>query len=146
MAEAIEYEQFDSSAQPDGAGDQVADLTRLSAIPMELTVEIGRTQMTVGETLDLHPGSVVELDRLAGEPADLLVNGTPIARGEVVVVGEQFGLRVTEILDRAQELQDAAGTAALVAGPEERLALGESDEASTQPDPALGEEASGAES
>ena len=66
---------------------------------MELSVEIGRTRMTVGETLELRIGSIVTLDRLAGEPVDLLVNGTPIARGEVVVVDEQFGLRVTKIID-----------------------------------------------
>ena len=66
---------------------------------MELSVEIGRTHMTVGETLELRAGSIVTLERLAGEPVDLLVNGTPIARGEVVVVDEQFGLRVTEILE-----------------------------------------------
>ena len=64
-------------------------------------MEIGRTHMTVGETLDLRVGSVVTLERLAGETADLLVNGTAIARGEVVVVDEQYGLRITEILDAA---------------------------------------------
>src|ERR1700730_9689263 len=78
---------------------QNADLRRVAEVPLELSVEIGRTQMTVGETLDLRAGSIVTLDRLAGEPVDLLVNGTPIARGEVVVVDEQFGLRVTEILE-----------------------------------------------
>jgi flagellar motor switch protein FliN/FliY len=72
---------------------------------MELSVEIGRTQMTVGETLDLRAGSIVTLERLAGEPVDLLVNGTPIARGEVIVIDEQFGLRVTEILE-GQETVD----------------------------------------
>jgi flagellar motor switch protein FliN/FliY len=66
---------------------------------MELSVEIGRTHMTVGETLDLRVGSVVTLERLAGEAADLLVNGSAIARGEVVVIDEQYGLRITEILD-----------------------------------------------
>lgn len=82
-----------------GSGLQEADLRRVAEVPLELSVEIGRTQMTVGETLDLRAGSIVTLDRLAGEPVDLLVNGTPIARGEVVVVDEQFGLRVTEILE-----------------------------------------------
>ena len=62
-------------------------------------MEIGRTHMTVGETLDLRVGSVVTLERLAGEAADLLVNGSAIARGEVVVIDEQYGLRITEILD-----------------------------------------------
>jgi flagellar motor switch protein FliN/FliY len=61
-------------------------------------VEIGRTQMTIRETLALGPGSIVTLNRLAGEPVDLLVNGKPIARGEVVVIDEEFGLRVTEVV------------------------------------------------
>jgi flagellar motor switch protein FliN len=79
------------------------DIDRLSDIPMELSVEIGRTHMTVGETLDLRVGSVVALERLAGETADLLVNGSAIARGEVVVIDEQYGLRITEILDSHQD-------------------------------------------
>ena len=76
-------------------------LDLLRHVAMEVTVEIGRTRMTVGELLSLHPGEVVELDRAASAPADLLVNGTLIARGEVVVVDEDFGLRVTEIVDDA---------------------------------------------
>jgi flagellar motor switch protein FliN len=99
VAEAIEYEQFDQSAQPGADSQSDPDLSRLSDIPMELSVEIGRTHMTVGETLDLRVGSIVALERQAGEAAELLVNGTPIARGEVVVVDEQYGLRVTEILE-----------------------------------------------
>ena len=67
-------------------------------MPVELAVEIGRTRMTIGETLALGPGSIVTLNRLAGEPVDLLVNGKPIARGEVVVIDEEFGLRVTEVV------------------------------------------------
>ncbi|MGH2871694.1 MAG: flagellar motor switch protein FliN [Solirubrobacteraceae bacterium] len=76
----------------------VGDLRRLSAVPVDLSVEIGRARMSVGETLELREGSVVTLDRMAGEPVDLLVNGTPIARGEVVVIDEQFGLRLTQVL------------------------------------------------
>lgn len=85
----------------DGARSAVeptADLRRLSAVPVDLSVEIGRARMSVGETLELREGSVVTLDRMAGEPVDLLVNGTPIARGEVVVIDEQFGLRLTQVL------------------------------------------------
>ncbi|HYM54408.1 MAG TPA: flagellar motor switch protein FliN [Solirubrobacteraceae bacterium] len=111
MTEAIEYEQFDPSEQPSGAPGSEADLSRLSDIPMELSVEIGRTHMTVGETLDLRVGSVVTLERLAGETADLLVNGTAIARGEVVVIDEQYGLRVTEILDSQQDGEPPAQAA-----------------------------------
>jgi flagellar motor switch protein FliN len=70
----------------------------LHGVDMEVTVEIGRTRMTVRELLDLSPGAVLELDRAAGSPADLLVNGRLIARGEVVVIDEDFGLRITEIV------------------------------------------------
>jgi flagellar motor switch protein FliN/FliY len=83
-------------------------LDLLRHVAMEVTVEIGRTRMTVGELLSLHPGEVVELDRAASAPADLLVNGTLIARGEVVVVDEDFGLRISEIVtDAASELGQA---------------------------------------
>src|SRR5690242_15657907 len=74
-----------------------ADLTRLTDVTVELTVEVGRTHMSLGETMSLGQGSVVTLDRLADKPVDLLVNGRPIARGEVVVIDEQFGLRITEV-------------------------------------------------
>jgi flagellar motor switch protein FliN/FliY len=73
-------------------------LELLRDVEMELTVELGRTRMTVRELLSLAPGAVVELDRAAGSPADLLVNGRLIARGEVVVVDEDFAVRITEIL------------------------------------------------
>ncbi len=120
------YERFAQSAEPPGAGgpdspDGEVDLRRLSDVPMELSVEIGRTRMTVGETLDLRPGSIVTLDRLAGEPVDLLVNGTPIAHGEVVVVDEQFGLRVSAIIDgegSAERDVDEENVAALGAATE----------------------------
>ena len=82
---------------------------------MELSVEIGRTHMTVGETLDLRVGSVVTLERLAGEAADLLVNGSAIARGEVVVIDEQYGLRVTEILDGHADAASVPGGGGLAA-------------------------------
>lgn len=71
----------------------------LHGVDMEVTVELGRTRMTVRDLLALAPGAVLELDRAAGSPADLLVNGRLIARGEVVVIDEDFGLRVTEIID-----------------------------------------------
>jgi flagellar motor switch protein FliN/FliY len=97
-------------------GDR-ADLRRLNDVPVELAVEIGRTRMTIGQTLELRPGSVVSLNRLAGEPVDLLVNGKPIARGEVVVIDEEFGLRVTDVVSGRQvevEVVEAAGMPAPV--------------------------------
>jgi flagellar motor switch protein FliN/FliY len=84
------------------------DLRRLSDVPVDLTVEMGRTRMTVGETLELRQGSIITLNRMAGEPVDLLVNGAPIARGEVVVIDEQFGLRVTEMLGDAADRAETA--------------------------------------
>jgi flagellar motor switch protein FliN len=114
MSEKLELEQL-----PAGVGDTapgvsaVGDLRRLSAVPVDLSVEMGRTRMTVGETLELRQGSIITLNRMAGEPVDLLVNGTAIARGEVVVIDEQFGLRVTEVLGQppvaAPEADAAAG-------------------------------------
>jgi flagellar motor switch protein FliN len=109
VPDTIEYEEFE--AAPEGgsapsagpAAAPAADISRLSEIPMELSVEIGRTHTTVGEALELQVGSVVPLRRQAGEPVDLLVNGSPIARGEVVVVDERYGLRITEVLDGRQE-------------------------------------------
>lgn len=71
----------------------------LHGVVMDVTVEIGRTRMPVRDLLSLAPGAVIELDRAAGSPADLLVNGRLIARGEVVVVDEDFALRITEIVD-----------------------------------------------
>lgn len=74
-------------------------LRMLESIQVKLTVEVGRTELTIRDLLRLAEGSIVELDRLAGDPLDVLVNGTPIAKGEVVVVGERFGIRVGEIID-----------------------------------------------
>jgi flagellar motor switch protein FliN/FliY len=97
MSEPVELEQLtDSATGQEQPG--LADLRRLSDVPIDLTVEIGRTRLTVGETLDLRQGSILTLNRMAGEPVDLLVNGTPIARGEVVVIDEQFGVRITEVV------------------------------------------------
>lgn len=82
-----------------------ADLTRLGAVPVELSVELGRTRMTIAETIALAPGAIIPLDRMAGEPVDLLVNGRPIGRGEVVVVDEEFGVRLTEIISPADHAE-----------------------------------------
>ena len=92
--------QLDAVPDTAPAADD-ADLARLHNVPVELAVEIGRTRMTIGDTLGLGPGSIITLNRMAGEPVDLLVNGRPIARGEVVVIDEEFGLRVTEVIGSA---------------------------------------------
>jgi flagellar motor switch protein FliN/FliY len=113
MSERLELEQLPAvTGDPAPAGvNGVGDLRRLSAVPVDLSVEMGRTRMTVGETLELRTGSIITLNRMAGEPVDLLVNGTPIARGEVVVIDEQFGLRVTEVLGQSPSGEAAGGSA-----------------------------------
>ena len=97
MSDALEFAQLEPAAAPAGVPAATGGLDRLRDVPVELACEIGRTSMTIGEALALAPGSIVGLNRLAGEPVDLLVNGKPIARGEVVVIDEEFGLRITEI-------------------------------------------------
>lgn len=74
-------------------------------IPVNLSMEIGRTRISIRNLLQLNQGSVVELERLAGEPMDVLVNGTLIARGEVVVVNEKFGIRLTDIISPAERVK-----------------------------------------
>ena len=100
MSDPVDYVPFETTVTAPGetGADGTPELERLYDVPVELAVEIGRTQMTIRETLALGPGSIVTLNRLAGEPVDLLVNGKPIARGEVVVIDEEFGLRVTEVV------------------------------------------------
>jgi flagellar motor switch protein FliN/FliY len=112
MTDPVDYVPFETTtALPAEDGGVPADLERLYDVPVELAVEIGRAQMTIRETLALGPGSIVSLDRLAGEPVDLLVNGKPIARGEVVVIDEEFGLRVTEVVGSGEAAPEALATA-----------------------------------
>ena len=80
----------------------------LAGLQMNVTVELGRTELTVSDVLGLGPGSVIELDRLAGEPVDIMVNDRLIARGEVVVVDENFGVRVVEVLRRGGDGEERA--------------------------------------
>ena len=84
--------------------DQAHGIELLMDVALEVSVELGRSHMSIGEILALRTGSVIELDKLAGEPVDVSVNGTLIARGEVVVVDEKFGVRITEVVSRARRL------------------------------------------
>jgi len=123
MSHDVDFEPLNGDGGTVRAGgESLADLRRLSAVPVDLSVEIGRARMSVGETLELREGSVVTLDRMAGEPVDLLVNGTPIARGEVVVIDEQFGLRLTQVLaapvaTEATEITESEHAAAGITDP-----------------------------
>jgi flagellar motor switch protein FliN/FliY len=73
-------------------------------IPLEVTVEIGRTRLAIRELLELGPGSVVELAKLAGEHLDVLINGKPIARGEAVLVNDRFGVRLTDVISPSERI------------------------------------------
>ena len=95
MSDQIDFAPLQPAAAPPTG--EPGELERLTDVTVEVSVEIGRTRMTLGEALALGPGSVVGLHRMAGEPVDLLVNGRVIARGEVVVIDEEFGLRVTDV-------------------------------------------------
>ena len=84
----------------------VNNLRVLENIEVKLTVEVGNTEIAIKDLLRLNEGSVVELDRLAGDPLDILANGTKIAKGEVVMVGEKFGIRFTEVIAPEELVQN----------------------------------------
>jgi flagellar motor switch protein FliN/FliY len=79
-------------------------LDLLLDVPLELSVELGRARMSIQDLLNLSPGSVIELDKIAGEPLDLLVNGRLVARGEAVVVNDKFGVRITDIVSPSERI------------------------------------------
>jgi flagellar motor switch protein FliN len=95
--------QFEEMAKETATGTRV-DMDFVLDIPLTVNVELGRTRMLIGELLQLGQGSVVELTKLAGEPMDVYVNSRLIARGEVVVVNEKFGVRLTDIISPAERV------------------------------------------
>ena len=97
-----EFDALDDSAQP---LDGEANLDVILDSPVTISMEIGRTKISIRNLLQLNQGSVVELDRLAGEPMDVLVNGTLVAHGEVVVVNEKFGIRLTDVISPAERVR-----------------------------------------
>jgi len=105
-AESAQFQELQSDATTEGSVD--VNLESLLDVPVTISMEIGRTKINIRNLLQLNQGSVVELDRLAGEPMDVLVNGTLIAQGEVVVINEKFGIRLTDVIsatDRVKRLQ-----------------------------------------
>lgn len=96
--------QADAAADDPDIGQDV-NMEVILDIPVTISMEIGRTRIPIRNLLQLNQGSVVELDRLAGEPMDVLVNGTLIAHGEVVVVNEKFGIRLTDVISPAERVK-----------------------------------------
>lgn len=91
--------------EPIKQGTSSPELDVILDIPVSISMEVGRTSITIRNLLQLNQGSVIELDRLAGEPLDVLVNGTLIAHGEVVVVNEKFGIRMTDVISPAERIK-----------------------------------------
>ncbi|WP_414830153.1 flagellar motor switch protein FliN [Alteromonas sp. H39] len=122
MAEQAESEEGGENAGEDGEDVKVAELDELTDdapisneekkkldtildIPVTISMEVGRSQISIRNLLQLNQGSVVELDRVAGEPLDVLVNGTLIAHGEVVVVNDKFGIRLTDVISQIERIK-----------------------------------------
>ncbi len=101
-ARAAEFEQIKDDGPP-AAGD--VNLEVILDVSVTLSMEVGRTRIPIRNLLKFNQGSVVELDRAAGEPLDVYVNGTLIAHGEVVVVNEKFGIRLTDVVSPAERLR-----------------------------------------
>lgn len=102
----VQQAQFASFESPNITQAEARNLNMLLDIPLQVTVELGRTKRSVKEILELSSGSIIELDKLAGEPVDILVNSRLIAKGEVVVIDENFGVRITDILSQADRLNN----------------------------------------
>jgi flagellar motor switch protein FliN/FliY len=102
-ASSVELEEFTPSGVNPGEGNP--DLDTILDIPVSIAMEVGSTAITIKNLLQLNQGSVIELDRLAGEPLDVLVNGTLIAHGEVVVVNEKFGIRMTDVISPSERIK-----------------------------------------
>ena len=104
----IAMEEFNSPGRADGVDFDPGDSPNLDVIldiPVTISMEVGNTDITIRNLLQLNQGSVVELDRLAGEPLDVKVNGTLIAHGEVVMVNEKFGIRLTDVISPGERIK-----------------------------------------
>lgn len=103
-ADPIDLDELIEDAAPRGVAHN-PDLDVILDIPVTISMEVGSTSISIRNLLQLNQGSVIELDRLAGEPLDVLVNGTLIAHGEVVVVNEKFGIRMTDVISPSERIK-----------------------------------------
>ncbi|SFW37091.1 flagellar motor switch protein FliN/FliY [Luteibacter sp. UNCMF366Tsu5.1] len=109
MNEPTIHEELDNGAEASiaatmGLGSEV-NLDVILDVPVTMAMEVGRTKISIRNLLQLNQGSVVELDRAAGEPLDVFVNGTLVAHGEVVVINEKFGIRLTDVISPAERVR-----------------------------------------
>ncbi|PKG39855.1 flagellar motor switch protein FliN [Psychromonas sp. Urea-02u-13] len=103
-ASNIHLDELEDTARPISA-EEHARLDSILDIPVTISMEVGRSKINIRNLLQLNQGSVVELDRIAGEPLDVLVNGTLIAHGEVVVVNDKFGIRLTDVISQTERIK-----------------------------------------
>jgi flagellar motor switch protein FliN/FliY len=102
----LQMEEFASSPKPnENVSLEGPNLDVILDIPVSISMEVGSTEISIRNLLQLNQGSVIELDRLAGEPLDVLVNGTLVAHGEVVVVNEKFGIRLTDVISPSERIK-----------------------------------------
>ena len=100
-----ELDDFNDMTGDPLSGDERRKLDAILDIPVTISMEVGRTRISIRNLLQLNQGSVVELDRVAGEPLDVMVNGTLIAHGEVVVVNDKFGIRLTDVISQTERIK-----------------------------------------
>ncbi|NMP32919.1 flagellar motor switch protein FliN [Thalassotalea sp. M1531] len=103
-AEKVELEEL-KEGEPQLSGEEQRKLDAILDIPVTISMEVGRSHISIRNLLQLNQGSVVELDRVAGEALDVLVNGTLIAHGEVVVVNDKFGIRLTDVISQVERIK-----------------------------------------
>ncbi|AUD61062.1 flagellar motor switch protein FliN [Shewanella sp. SP2S2-4] len=103
-ANAIELDELVDDSRPISKAE-AAKLDTILDIPVTISMEVGRSYISIRNLLQLNQGSVVELDRVAGEPLDVMVNGTLIAHGEVVVVNDKFGIRLTDVISQTERIK-----------------------------------------
>lgn len=104
VVETAELEEL-AAQEPEFSEEQQQKLDSILDIPVTISMEVGRSQISIRNLLQLNQGSVVELDRIAGEPLDVMVNGTLIAHGEVVVVNDKFGIRLTDVISQTERIK-----------------------------------------
>ncbi|MCL1145256.1 flagellar motor switch protein FliN [Shewanella marinintestina] len=103
-AKAVELDEFSNDSSP-LSEEEASKLDAIMDIPVTISMEVGRSFINIRNLLQLNQGSVVELDRVAGEPLDVMVNGTLIAHGEVVVVNDKFGIRLTDVISQTERIK-----------------------------------------
>ena len=109
MSETQKSVQEMSSPQNNNVGMGLNNIDFILDIPLEVTVRLGRARLPISELIELGAGSVIELDRVAGEPLEVLVNNKLVARGEAVVISDKFGVRLTEIVSPTEKILDLKG-------------------------------------